>query len=131
MNLDPIVSASPVIQIHLAAALLALGLGIVMWRRPKGTKNHKITGRLFMALMLVTALTAIFIREINRGQFSWIHIFVPLTLVGIVQALWAIKNRNIKKHVGHVRNLFFFALLIPGVFSFMPGRRLFAVFFGG
>ncbi len=131
MNLDTIVSASPVIQIHLAAALLALGLGIVMWRRPKGTKSHKITGRLFMALMLVTALTAIFIREINRGQFSWIHIFVPLTLIGIVQALWAIKNRNIKKHVHHVRNLFFFALLIPGVFSFMPGRRLFAVFFGG
>ena len=131
MNLDPIVLAPPVIQIHLAAALLALGFGIVMWRRPKGTKSHKITGRLFMALMLVTALTAIFIREINRGQFSWIHIFVPLTLVGIVQALWAIKNRNIKKHVGHVRNLFFYALLIPGVFSLMPGRRLFAVFFGG
>ena len=131
MNLDPVTSAPPVIQVHLAAALLVLGFGIVMWRRPKGTLSHKIVGRLFMGLMLVTALTAIFIREVNRGQFSWVHIFVPLTLVGIVQALWAIKNRNIKKHVGHVRNLFFFALLIPGVFSLMPGRRLFAVFFGG
>jgi len=84
-----------------------------------------------MVLMIVTAISAISIREINRGQFSWIHIFVPLTLVGVVQALWAIKNRNIKAHIGHVRNLFYFALLIPGFFSFMPGRRLFAVFFGG
>ena len=130
MNFDPVTSAPPVIQIHLAAALLALGLGIVMWRRPKGTKSHKLTGRLFMALMLITAASAIFIQEINNGHYSWIHIFVPLTLIGIVQALWAIKNRNIKAHIGHVRNLFFYALIIPGVFALMPGRRLFAVFFG-
>jgi len=131
MNFDPLTSASPVILIHLAAAMLALGLGSLMWLRPKGTKSHKMIGRIFMILMIVTAISAISIREINRGQFSWIHIFVPLTLVGVAQALWAIKNRNIKAHIGHVRNLFFFALLIPGFFSFMPGRRLFAVFFGG
>ena len=131
MNFDPILSASPAIQIHLVAALGALGIGTVMWSCPKGTAGHKLAGRVFMVLMLVTATTAIFITEINRGHYSLIHIFVPITLIGIVQALWAIKNRNIKKHIGHVRNLFFFALLIPGVLSVViPGRRLFAVFFG-
>lgn len=84
-----------------------------------------------MILMLLTAVTAIFIREINRGQFSFIHIFVIVTFVGVVQSLQAIKNRNIKKHVKHVQGLFFGALLIPGLLSFLPGRRLFAVFFGG
>ena len=108
MTFDPIVYAPPIVQIHLAAALLALGFGAIMWLRPKGTKSHKMIGRVFMILMLVTALTAIFIREINRGHFSWIHIFVPLTLVGVGQALWAIKNRNIKAHIGHVKNLFYF-----------------------
>ncbi len=130
MKFDPIFSAPPVVQIHLAAAVLALGFGTIMWLRPKGTKSHKFIGRLFMVLMLVTALSAIFIREINRGSFSWIHIFVPLTLIGVGQALWAIKNRNIKAHVGHVRNLFFYALMIPGAFALFPGRRIWAMFFG-
>jgi len=131
MTLAPLTSASPVILIHLAAAVLALIFGTIMWIRPKGTKSHKFTGRVFMLLMLVTAVTAIFIREINRGQFSFIHIFVIVTFVGVIQSLQAIKNRNIKKHVKHVQGLFFGALFIPGILSFIPGRRLFAVFFGG
>ncbi len=130
MNFDPITSASPVIQIHLAAALLALVSGTAMWLRPKGTKSHKLVGRAFMLLMLVTAFSAIFIREINRGGLSWIHIFVPVTFIGIWQSLRAIKKGNIKKHTRHVKGLFFGALLIPGIFTFLPGRRLFAVFFG-
>ncbi|PHQ60610.1 MAG: hypothetical protein COC03_01380 [Robiginitomaculum sp.] len=131
MNLAPLASASPAILMHLGAAVLALIFGTVMWIRPKGTKSHKFTGRAFMLLMLVTAVTAIFIREINRGQFSFIHIFVVVTFVGVVQSLQAIKNRNIKKHIKHVQGLFYGALLIPGMLSFIPGRRLFAVFFGG
>ena len=131
MNFDPITSANIVIQIHLAAALFALGLGAVMWLRPKGTNSHKLIGRIFIVLMLTVAASAIFIQEINRGHYSWIHIFVAVTLIGIVQALWAIKNRNIKSHIRAVKGLFFGALIIPGIFSFMPGRRLFAVFFGG
>ncbi len=130
MNFDPITSASPVIQIHLAASLLALAFGTAMWLRPKGTKSHKLIGRAFMLLMIATAFSAIFIREINRGGLSWIHIFVPVTLISIVLSLRAIKNGNIKKHTRHVKGLFFGALLIPGIFTLLPGRRLFAVFFG-
>ena len=130
MNFDPIFSASPVIQIHLAAALLALITGGIMWRRPKGTPSHKLMGRFFIVLMLVTAASAIFIQEINKGHYSWIHIFVPITLYTIVSALWAIKNRNITRHKQAVKALYFYALIIPGVFTLMPGRRLFAVFFG-
>lgn len=131
MNIEPILSASPAIQIHLVTALGALVAGVLIWLRPKGTRTHKFAGRVFMALMLLTAVSAIFIAEINRGHYSFIHIFIPITIIGIVQALWAIKNRNIKKHVLHVKNLFFFALLIPGILSVaIPGRRLFAVFFG-
>ena len=131
MNFDPLTSASPAILIHLVAAVLALIFGTIMWLRPKGTKSHKFTGRAFIVLLLLTAITAIFIREINRGQFSFIHIFVIVTFVGVVQSLQAIKNGNIKKHVKHVKGMFFGALLIPGLLSFLPGRRLFAVFFGG
>ncbi len=131
MNFDPITSAPLAIQIHLAGAILAVLFGTAMWLRPKGTASHKMTGRVFMVLMLFVAASAIFIQEINRGHYSLIHLFVPLTLVGVVQSLWAIKNRNIKRHIRSVKGLFFGALLIPGIFSMLPGRRLFAVFFGG
>ncbi len=131
MNFDPITSASPAIQIHLAAAIFALIIGAVIWLRPKGTKSHKLAGRIFIIAMLITAASAIPITEIRPGQYSLIHLFIPLTLLAITSALWRIKKRNIKGHIRAVKGLYFGALIIPGIFTLMPGRRLFAVFFGG
>jgi len=130
MNMQYITEASLAVQIHLVAAVLALVFGCVMWFRPKGTSSHKMIGRGFVILMLVTAITAIFIRSLNNGSFSWIHIFVPITVIGSYQIIVSIRRGNIKKHKAHVRNMFYFALLIPGFFSFMPGRTMWALFFG-
>jgi len=82
MHWDYITQASLAVQIHLVTALLALVLGCVMWFRPKGTRSHKMIGRGFVMFMLVTAITAIFIRSLKSGNFSLIHIFVPITLIG-------------------------------------------------
>lgn len=130
MNMDPILHASLAVQIHVVVAFTALVIGIAMWRRKKGTPSHKILGRTFVGFMLLTAISAIFIRQINNGQFSFIHLFVPLTFIGTFQAIYWIRKRNIKKHVSAVRGMFFGALLIPGFLSFLPGRTLWHVFFG-
>lgn len=119
------------IKIHLGVAILALAFGIAMWMRPKGTRSHKMLGRSFVMLMLITAISAIFIREINNGSFSWIHLFVPLTLLGAWQVVSSARRGAIAKHQRHVKGLFFGALLIPGLFAFMPGRHLWMFFFGG
>lgn len=129
MKLEYILNASPAIQIHLAAALVALTLGILMWVRPKGTKSHKRIGRGFAVLMLITAVSAVFIRNINSGSFSWIHLFVPLTFLGVWHAISRIRKGNVKGHISAVKGLFFGALLIPGLFAFAPGRSLWMVFF--
>lgn len=130
MKLEYIIEASPAIQIHAATAFVALGLGIVMWLRPKGTTGHKFVGRAFVVLMIITALSAVFIRQINNGSFSWIHIFVPVTFLGAWQAITRIRRKNVKGHISAVKGMFFGALIIPGIFSFMPGRTLWMVFFG-
>lgn len=130
MKPEYILNASPAIQIHAAVAFIALGLGILMWLRPKGTKGHKFIGRGFVVLMLITAISAIFIREINNGSFSFIHLFVPLTFLGAWQAVTRIRRKNVKGHISAVKGMFFGALLIPGVLSFLPGRTLWMVFFG-
>jgi len=130
MKLEYILNASPAIQIHLVAAFIALALGCVMWFRPKGTRSHKMIGRGFGMLMLITAFSAIFIRQINNGSFSFIHLFVPLTFLGVWQAVTRIRKGNVKGHMSAVKGLFFGALLIPGALSFLPGRHLWLVFFG-
>lgn len=119
------------VQIHIIAAVTSLILGIAMFVRVKGTPSHKIIGKLFLALMLVTATSAIFIRYINDGSFSWIHIFVPVTFFAAWETVHYIRKGNLKGHKRAVKGLFFGALLIPGVLSFLPGRTMWMMVFGG
>ncbi len=131
MNTELFWSMSPAIIAHTFSAFGALGIGIVMWSRKKGTLSHKLMGRLFLVLMLATAVSAIFIRNLNDGNFSWIHLFVPLTFYASWEAVYHVRKGNIKKHMSSVRGLFFGALLIPGIIAFWPGRLMWHVVFGG
>ena len=129
MNWEYYTEASTAIQIHMIAALVALILGILMLLRQKGTASHKMIGRIFAALMFVTAFSAIFIRQLNEGRFSWIHIFVIFTFVALIETFYHIRKGNLKDHKRAVMGLFFGALLIPGAFSFLPGRTMWMLFF--
>ena len=131
MNTQVFLESAPAIIIHTLFAFTALGFGVAMWLRKKGTKSHKIIGRLFVVFMAITAFSALFIRYINDGNFSWIHLFVPLTFLGIWQAIYHIRKGDTRRHVSAVKGMFFGALLIPGVLSFLPGRTLWYVVFGG
>lgn len=129
MNIEYFTQASLAIQIHILVAVGAFLLGAYILLRRKGTTAHKMAGRIFGILMIVTATTAIFIRELNDGSFSWIHIFVPITFIGLYQLVSSIRKGNVKAHKRHVLTLYFAALLIPGFFAFMPGRTMWMIFF--
>ena len=129
MNIEYFTNASLAIQIHMLAATGAFFLGAYVLVRRKGTKAHKMAGRIFGLLMFATATTAVFIREINNGSLSWIHIFVPITFIGLYQVVSSIRKGNVKTHKRHVLTMYFAALLIPGAFAFMPGRTMWMLFF--
>jgi len=131
MNFEILLSSSPAILIHTFAAFTALFLGIIMFIRRKGTPSHKIIGRLFVLFMAVTAISALWITGINGKYWSWIHLFVPLSFYAIWELFYHLRKGNIEKHKKAVQGLFFGALLIPGIIAFLPGRRLWHVFFGG
>jgi len=131
MNLDLLFAEPWHIQLHAFAAIGALGLGIVQFVAPKGTIPHRMLGYIWVALMAVTAVAAIFIRQLNEGQFSWIHIFVPITLFGIVELSIRARRGLTGKHCASAIGLFFGALIIPGAFTFAPGRLMWDVFIGG
>ncbi|WP_430430893.1 DUF2306 domain-containing protein [Oceanicaulis sp.] len=130
MNIDAFLQAPLHIQVHAIAALAALGLGVVQFAAPKGTIPHRALGYVWVGLMLVVAGTAYFIRT-HEGQFSWIHLLIPVTLAGVVWLSVLARTGNVKRHRISAFVLFFAALITPGLFTLIPGRLMHAVVFGG
>ena len=128
MDIDAFFAAPWHIQLHAASAMAAVGLGAVQLAAPQGTLPHRQLGYVWVALMLIVAVTAIFIRV--GGSFSWIHIFVPLTLLGVAGLVIQARKGLVARHRGTVLGLYLGALMIPGVFSFLPGRLMHTVFLG-
>lgn len=130
MDLQVFLAAPLVIQVHAFAALSALVIGVVQFVGPKGSLPHRTLGTAFVLLMVVTATTAIFIRQINDGSFSPIHLFVPLTFAGLYGLVRHARAGRGGKHGKDAKGLLFGALLIPGILAFIPGRLMWAVIAG-
>jgi uncharacterized membrane protein len=112
---------SPVILIHLATATASVVVGGAMFLMKKGTAQHRMSGRLWVVLMAVTALVSFAIQ--SRGHFSWIHLLSIVVLVMLVRAILAVRNRNIRLHQRLVTGTYI-GLLIAGMFALAPWRRL-------
>ena len=131
MNIDAVFAAPLVIQLHAFSAFGALLIGAVQLLAPKGNLPHRTLGIVFVVLMAFAAGSAIFIREINGGSFSFVHIFVPLTLIGIYRLALAARRRDRSGHHRQAMAVFYGALIIPGLLTFLPGRLMYTVFLGG
>ena len=132
MTLQPLLSASPAIQIHAVAAIAAFAVGIAQLAGPKGTATHRVLGYLWAATMLIVAAGSFWIRTIDQWHgLSLIHGFSVLVLVSLPMALAAARRHDVCRHRRIMISLFVGALVVAGVFTFAPGRIMHAVFFGG
>ncbi|MDR6852248.1 putative membrane protein [Sphingomonas sp. BE123] len=118
------------VVIHVATVCPAVPLGLYLMLARKGGPRHKMLGRIWIALMVVTAISALFIRHLNDGGFSFIHLFVPLTLVGAWQTVTSARRGDLRAHRKHLVQLYLGALIIPGAFSFIGSRLMGAWLFG-
>lgn len=125
-----VAEASLVICVHLFAALTALAIGTVLMLRVKGTTLHKILGWTWVIAMGTTAVSSLFIKVINPGHFSFIHLLSGWTIVGLPGAVYAIKRGKVATHRRAMTGMFVGGLLLAGLFTFLPGRLLWTVFFG-
>jgi uncharacterized membrane protein len=119
-----------VIRVHLTAALTALMIGVALMLRIKGTGLHKLLGWTWVLAMGITAVSSLFIREINHGSFSFIHLLSGWTIVGLPGAVYAIKRGKVGAHRRAMTGMFVGGLLLAGLFAFIPGRLLWTVFLG-
>jgi uncharacterized membrane protein len=120
---------SPIVLIHLFAALSATALGpaaLMMRWRIQRPKLHRAFGYAWVTMMATTALSAVFIRsEINIGSyFSWIHLLIPVTIGSLIAAFWFLVKGNIRFHRNTMVSLYISACLIAGGFTLLPGRFL-------
>lgn len=131
MTLQPLLSASPVIQFHTLAAFLALGLGAFQLYARKGGQRHRMTGYIWASLMMLIALSSFFINHIRMiGPFSPIHILSIVTLIGVPRAILAARRGNYAAHQRGMKIVFWSALVGAGLFTLLPERIMGQVFFG-
>ncbi len=132
MALAPLLAASPIIQIHAFSAIAAFVLGIGQLVVMKGTGAHRLGGWVWSVLMLVVAVSSLWIHELRVwGPWSPIHLLSLLVIVAVPAAVFAARRHRVAQHRRAMIQLFFFALVVAGAFTFLPGRLMHAVVFGG
>jgi len=131
MNIALLLHAPIAIQVHLLTVVPAFAIGT--WQivfSVKGSRPHRALGFLYLALMTITAGAAFFIRSIGKGHLSPIHLFIPLTLFGVISALWHARHGNISGHRWAMLGLYVGGLILAGSLAFLPGRLMHRVLFG-
>jgi uncharacterized membrane protein len=127
----PLLNAAPVIQIHAFAAIAAFAVGAIQLSASKGTILHRLVGWLWAVLMLTVAISSLFIHEIRLwGPWSPIHLLSILVLVTLPLAVLHARRHDVGQHRMAMLMLFTGALVIAGVFTFLPGRIMHSVAFG-
>jgi uncharacterized membrane protein len=131
VTLTPLLNASSIIQIHAFAAMAAFVIGLVQLAAPKGTIPHRLIGWSWVLLMLTVAISSFFIHIIRLwGAWSPIHLLSILVLVSLPLAVFHARRHEVRRHRNAMTTLFMGALVIAGIFTFLPGRIMHAVAFG-
>jgi len=81
--------------------------------------------------MALVAVSSFWIHDIRMiGPFSPIHLLSIFTLAMLVVAVMHARRHRVDRHRKAMTTIFIGALIIAGVFTFLPGRIMHAVAFG-
>ncbi len=121
-------TGTPIVYAHLATVLPAFVIGTYMMVSRKGSKIHRLLGKIYMVLMMTTAIIALFIKaEVGPqlfGHFGFIHLFSVLVLYSVPKAYFAARRHDRKSHALRMISVYVGGLLIAGSFTLMPGRLM-------
>ena len=120
--------------LHLGTLAPAFVLGTYLLVNRKGTQVHRMLGKLYMALMLFTAIVTLFMNAqvgpLFLNHFGYLHLLSLLVLRTVPLAYRAARRGNIKAHKRHMVGMYIGALLLAGGFTLMPGRLMHSWLFG-
>ena len=108
---------------HIIFALFAVGFGTRNLIAIKGDNKHKVIGWIWVLLMFYVAISSYWIKELNDGNYSWIHILSAWTLISLFLAIYFIKIKKVILHKIFMAGNFI-GLIAAGIFTLLPGRYL-------
>lgn len=129
-DLSLLAQAPVAVQLHVAAAVLALAIGTALLAGVKGDRLHRTLGWTWVMAMATTAISSLFIRQINAGDFSFIHLISGWTIVALPMAVYAARRHKVADHRRAMTGMFVGGLLIAGSLAFLPGRMMWVMVFG-
>ena len=116
---------TPLLISHVFAALTSVVLGgYQLWRRPRGDARHRLLGRTWAVLLLWTAITSFWIRDINEGAFSWLHVLSVVTLVTVTLGVVNARRGNVQAHRGNMVGSWLGAVGAMLAAIAIPGRMI-------
>ena len=113
---------------HLLTVLPAFVIGTYVLFTRKGSRRHRLLGKIYLVLMFVTAIFSLFIPAFDGPQFllhfGFIHLLSVLALYTVPAAYFAARNGNVRVHQGKMIGLYVGGLLLAGGLAMMPGRLI-------
>jgi uncharacterized membrane protein len=125
MSFSSLSDAGFIIQLHVFAAVLALLIGPFALLRKRRDRIHKTVGYIWVSAMAITALSSFLIFELRViGLFSPIHLLSVLALVSMGFAINRIRQKDVVGHKRAMWRLYYQAIGLAGLFTFLPGRTM-------
>jgi uncharacterized membrane protein len=129
-DLRLLTATSPVIWVHLAFGVLALLVGAILMAGRKGARLHRVLGWAWVVGVGIVAGTSLFIRTINPGHFSFIHILSGYMIIALPLAVAAARRHDVERHRRYMTGMFVGGFAVNVIFVLLPGRLIWNLFLG-
>jgi uncharacterized membrane protein len=131
MRLAPLLQASPAIQVHVAAAVIAIVLGAYQFLARKGSVSHRIVGWTWIVLLASICLSSFFIPgSVFIGPISVFHALSVYTLWSLYMGAKAAREHQVADHKSYMIWIYGLSILLSAVIAVgSSGGVLYQVFF--
>jgi uncharacterized membrane protein len=130
VTLAPLLAASPAVKLHAFAAMAAFALGVVQLS-PQGHAPPSCDRLVLGGADAVISISAFWIHELRLwGPLSPIHLLAIFTLAMLPVGVLHARRHHVARHRFVMISIFCGALVIAGLFTFVPGRIMHAVIVG-
>lgn len=121
----PLLTAPPIVFLHLLAGLGCLGSAAAIFALRKGSPLHKKVGWAFSILVVVAVTTSVLT---HSGPLTGAQLGALSALGVIPFAIWSIRRGDVRRH-RTLMALISILCLMNTVLGFLPGRTMHTVFF--
>jgi uncharacterized membrane protein len=129
MTLTPLLHASPAVQLHVAAAVLAILLGASQFLGRKGSGPHRLIGWVWIVMLGALCVTSFFIPgTLFIGPVSVFHALSAYTLWALVMGARAAMRGDVESHRSYMAWLYVLSVLISAAVAVLGGGVLSEVF---